>query len=221
MAVVCFTLKTFLTILAIFVARFSFGQAASIYTFRLLRLKDAVKLSYAVKSKEFHKAISFRDSAMLNYQTNKKVNWIALAGTSYYNWEGFAHYNNENDTIELWEAQSERPLIAYSSFIDLNNDGRLDIIFSNIYDQFLKTQSNWTDIYFKVKEKYIPIMLKGYLISLTKKNKSIILLETVEQPLDKLRTQFVLHTYEINTKTRVKKETAIKSIARGRVKQYE
>ena len=214
-------MKTFLIIIAILVTHFSFGQTASIYTFRLLRLKDAVKLTYAVKSKEFHKAISFRDSAMLKYQTNKKAGWIAPVGFAYYGWEGFAHYNNEHDTIELWKAHSDNILLGYSSFIDLNNDGKLDIVFSNIYDQFLKTQSNWTDIYFNLKGKYIPIMLRGYLISLTKKNKSILVLETVEQPVDKLRLQFVLHTYEINTKTRVEKETAIKSITRGRVKQSE
>jgi len=215
-------LKSFLIISAVLSTNFAFVQANTAHTFSLLRLKDGAKLTYATKSKEFHKALSFRDSTTQRAQTNKRPNWIVSVGRSYYGWEGFAHYNNEVDTIELWKANSQDVvLLSYTTFVDLNNDKGLDIIFSNIYDQFLKTQSNWTDIYIHSKGKYIPIALNGYLISLEKKKNNILRLRTVEQPVAKTDEFFTVHSYEVDMTSNTAKETTAERVNRQTVRQHE
>ena len=221
----CYTLKTKLIISALFLSQLVFGQIDSNYSFKLLRLKDALNISYDTKVKEFYKAISFRDSTTKAFQTNKRTDWAkstAPVGFSYYGWEGFACYDKLKDTAELCKTRFyNQQLLSYASFIDLNNDRTVDIIFSNIYDQFIKTQSNWTDIYFNVKGKYISIMLKGYLINLTKKNQDRILIKTVEQPINKEDSQFVIHCYEIDTQKMTSKEIATQNINKQQVKQSE
>ena len=123
----------------------SFGQVDSVYSFKLLRLKDAFNISYDKKLRQFYKAISSRDSIARTFQVNKRTDWaqrVAPVRFGYYGWEGYACYNKREDTIELCKTRFyNQELLRNTSFIYLNSDKRPDIIFSNIYDQFLKTQS--------------------------------------------------------------------------------
>ena len=81
MDVVRYTLKTFLIILTILAIHFCFGQRPTTYGFKLLRPKRYAKLTYAVKAKEFHKAMSFRDSTISTFQTTKRADWIVPVGS--------------------------------------------------------------------------------------------------------------------------------------------
>ena len=220
----CHTL-TKLIIPALFISQLVFGQIDSTYTFKLLKLKGTFNISYHKKIKEFYRAISFRDSTTKTFQANKRTDWAestAPVGFSYYGWEGFACYDELKDTVELCKTRFyNQRLLSYASLIDLNNDKTVDIIFSNIYDQFVKTQSNWTDIYFNVNGKYISIMLKGYLINLTKKYENITLIKTVEQPITKADSQFVIHYYELDTRKMTVKEASVQNINKQQVKQSE
>ena len=183
---------------------------------------------FETKWKEFQKAISFRDSAVVKFQANKRSDWfkaIAPVGFLYYDWgEGFACYDKLKDTIELCETHSYRQmLLSYASFVDLNGDNSYDIIFSNIYDQFIKTQSNWTDIYFNLNGKYKSIMLRGYLTFWSKVSNNLILIKTIEQPSSKGKnnTLFKLHLFELDITDMKIKEISVQDISKKYVKQSE
>ena len=64
-------------------------------------------------------------------------------------------------------------------------------------------------------------MLKGYLIYLTKKNESIALIKTVEQPINKTDSLFIIHSYELNPKTMTAAQISIQYIKKHQVKQSE